>query len=274
MVGDLHCHTRLSDGSMSADEVVCTAKRLGLTHVAITDHDCLLPKAEAKRLSEEYGICVIDGTELSCIDESTGRKVHMLCLAPKAHEEIDAHCKTVQADRDRAGIKMAKKAEKLFPITLDEVIGYKRESKSIFKQHIMRAIIERGFTLDFYGELYKELFKESDGKCYEYVKYPTVDFAIDLIHRAGGRAVLAHPRVYKSMELAKSLANAGKIDGIEVFHHSTDEDTRRELLALCKENRLIITGGSDFHGMYSACPRVLGSNRTDEENLKRIAKEF
>ena len=273
MTGDLHCHTRFSDGSVSAEELVRLAKRAGLDYVAVTDHDCVLPKSEAQALYEKYGAHVIHGAELSCIDPSTGRKVHMLCLLPEKTDRLDTHCREIQAAMDAAGIKMAQKVSKLFPVTLEEITEYKRESKSIFKQHIMRALAERGFTLDFYDELYKELFNEKSGSCYEYVDYPDVDFILGLLHESEGTAILAHPKVYKSMELAKALAKSGKIQGVEVYHHSADEEARSTLSALCKENGLIMTGGSDFHGMYSASPRTLGSNKTDEENLLRIIKK-
>lgn len=82
MIGDLHCHTKLSDGSMGIEDVVFYAKRMGLDFIAITDHDTMAGVTRASVLGQRYGIQVIPGVEISCIDSKRGRKVHMLCYLP------------------------------------------------------------------------------------------------------------------------------------------------------------------------------------------------
>ncbi len=80
---------------------------------------------------------------------------------------------------------------------------------------------------------------------------------------------MAHPFMFDSLELLEELCEAGKLDGIEVYHYSADgkEDI---LLKKCRQYGLIETGGSDFHGLYNEYPTYLGSRTTDEENLKRL----
>ena len=268
MIGDFHTHTHLSDGSMEAEDLVEYAKQRGIKYLGITDHDTLLTKEEAIKLSDSE-ITVIGGAEFSCIDTDTGRKVHILCFLPDDEDKLLAHCEQVQKDRDIAGLKMVEKVSKLYPITLESVISHKGISKSVFKQHIMHSIIERGYTLDFYGTIYKDLFGKN-GSCYEKVPYPTVEEMISLIKECGGVCILAHPKVYNSIELAHRLAKEGKIDGIEVYHHSASEQIREELLGICKQYDLIVTGGSDFHGLYSANPRTVGFCTTEESEIKKI----
>lgn len=267
MIGDMHTHTHLSDGSMTREELVAYAKALGLSFIGITDHDTLMTKSEAEALSN--GIEVIGGAEFSTLDEHTGRKVHILCFYPDNEEKLLMHCKKIQELRDEAGMKMAKRVAEIYPISLEDVIKNKGISKSVFKQHIMHALVERCLSPNFYGEVYKDLFGKN-GKCYEKVPYPTVNEMLDLIHECGGVAILAHPKVYDSMELAHTLAKEHKIEGIECYHYSADKAVGDELLTLCKENDLIITGGSDFHGLYSSTLRPVGTRYTKIQELEKI----
>ena len=159
-----------------------------------------------------------------------------------------------------------------FPITLESVMRHATSSKSIFKQHIMRALIDYGYALEFYGELNDELFNLENGSCLVEREYPDVKFVLDLIHSARGVAVMAHPMLYRNVELLVELAEMGKIDGVEVDHYTANETQREELRKIAQKYNLIVTGGSDFHGLYNAQPTHLGSNSTSKENLDRIIK--
>jgi predicted metal-dependent phosphoesterase TrpH len=167
---------------------------------------------------------------------------------------------------------MIEKVMEKYPITLESILKHTTSSKSIFKQHIMRALIDYGYALEFYGELDKELFNPQTGSCYVEREYPDVNAVLDLIHSARGVAVMAHPAQYDNMELLEELAKAGKIDGVEVNHYSANENYRSELRSIAEKFELIQTGGSDFHGLYNAVPTHLGSESTTKENLDRIIK--
>ena len=159
-----------------------------------------------------------------------------------------------------------------YPITLESILKHTTASKSIFKQHIMRALIDYGYALEFYGELDRELFNPKIGSCYVEREYPDVNFVIDLIHTARGVAVMAHPAQYDNIELLEELAKKGKIDGVEIGHYSADENYRKELGAIADRYELIRTGGSDFHGLYNSVPTHLGSELTAQEEVDRIIK--
>ncbi len=103
-------------------------------------------------------------------------------------------------------------------------------------------------------------------------EYPDVNFVLDLIHSARGVAVMAHPVYYDSLELLEELAAKGKIDGAEAYHYTADEEQRKKILEIAEKYNLIVTGGSDFHGLYNAYPTHIGSNTTDKENIDRIIK--
>ena len=73
MSGDLHCHTRLSDGTLGIEDIINLAKRKGLETIAITDHDCLAGTVRGKIIGARHGIQVIPGVELSATDASPTR---------------------------------------------------------------------------------------------------------------------------------------------------------------------------------------------------------
>ena len=92
MSGDLHCHTRLSDGSMGIEEIIALAKARGVETIAITDHDCLAGTVRAKIIGERNGVRVITGVELSAIDGETGNFVHILCYLPDSPDRLEGLC--------------------------------------------------------------------------------------------------------------------------------------------------------------------------------------
>ena len=83
---------------------------------------------------------------------------------------------------------------------------------------------------------------------------------------------MAHPAQYNNMALLEELASKGKIDGVEIGHHSADAEYRKSLTEIAEKYDLIQTGGSDFHGLYNSVPTHLGSETTTKENLDRILK--
>lgn len=272
MICDLHCHTKLSDGSMGIEDIIAQAKRTGIDWLSITDHDTMASFSRASILGERAGVNILKGVELSAWDKKRGRKVHILCYAPRKPDRLEVLCFKSCEIRKECSKEMIAKVMEKYPITLESILKHTTASKSIFKQHIMRALIDYGYALEFYGSLDSELFNRETGSCYVEREYPDVNFVIDLIHTAKGVAVMAHPALYDSIELLDELAQKGKIDGVEVNHWSADEDYRKELSAIAERYDLIQTGGSDFHGLYNNVPTHLGSETTTKENLDRILK--
>lgn len=272
MKGDLHVHTTLSDGSLGMEEVIAQAKRIGLDFISITDHDTMSSISRAKVLGERYGIQTIPGVELTAWDKVRNRKVHILCYAPQKPDRLEGICRRCSEIRQSCAKETVANVLKLFPITSDDIMKHVSGSKSIYKQHILHALIEYGYSTHFYGKLNDELFNEETGSCIVEREYPDINYVLELIHSARGAAVMAHPIVYDSLDLLDSLAAEGKIDGVEVFHYSANEEQQAMLLAKANEYDLIVTGGSDFHGLYNIKPTHLGKYTTDKENIDRILK--
>lgn len=273
MTGDLHCHTRLSDGSLGIEDIIAQAKRTGIDFISITDHDTMASTSRAMVLGERYGVHIIPGVEFSAFDKKRNRKVHILCYMPEKPDRLEGLCMKISDLRKQRMKKMIEKVMEIYPITMESVLKYAAGSTSIFTQHIMHALIDLGYTTEYFGDLFHVLFNSKTGTCYVPIQYPDVNFVINMIHSADGLAVMAHPTIYDSFDLMYELAESGKLDGIEAWHHSnTVEDTSR-ILSLCLEHNLIPTGGSDFHGMYSSHSCPIGSYITPKESIERILKK-
>jgi predicted metal-dependent phosphoesterase TrpH len=272
MVGDLHCHSKLSDGSLGLEDIIVQSKRTGIDFISVTDHDTLSSISRIKILGDRYGVCTIPGVELSAWDKKRSRKVHILCYVPKKPDRLEGLCMKSCEIRKTCAKEMVEKVMKIYPITPESVMRHATGSKSIFKQHIMHALVDLGYTTEIYGELNDTLFNLKTGTCIVEREYPDVNFVTDLIHSAGGIAVMAHPVYYDSFDLLEELAAAGKLDGVEAYHYTAGESAEADILYVANKYDLIVTGGSDFHGLYNAKASFLGSRTTDKENIDRILK--
>lgn len=270
MPADLHCHTRLSDGSLGIEDLIILAKNQKIDTLAITDHDCLAGTVRGKIIGERHGVNVIPGVELSAFDIKRERKVHMLCYLSENPDRLEGLCRRNSLSRRKAGQLMVIKAAQRYPITPEFVLKCAAGSTNIYKQHILHALMECGYSNEIFGNMYEELFSpENPDNINVPPKYPSAFEVLDAIHDAGGVAVLAHPGFYDSFDLLDELVELG-LDGVEVWHpENSDEDIER-LKEAAKKNGLLMTGGSDFHGMYNSRKVKLGSYTTPEENLNEL----
>ena len=270
---DLHCHTKLSDGSLGIDDLIMVAKKSGMTAIAITDHDSLAGTRRGQMIGERLGLQVIPGVEFSAYDKKRDKKVHILCYLPEFPDRLEGLCRKISNARKRAGQFMILKAAQRYPITPDFVVRCASGSTNIYKQHIMHALVECGYTTKIYGELYKELFSpESKNNIISKIDYPEPKEIIEAIHEAGGIAVLAHAGWYDNFELLEDELIELGLDGVEVWHPKNSEEDRKRLMAIAKKNKLLMTGGSDFHGSYNAEPTKIGDCTMPKEELDLLLK--
>lgn len=270
MSGDLHCHTRLSDGSLGIEEIIALAKGRGVETIAITDHDCLAGTVRAKIIGERNGIRVIPGVEISATDTETGRYAHILCYLPEFPDRLEGVCHKNTALRKRTSQYMMIKAAQRYPVTGEIMRRCASGSTTMCKQHIMHALMECGITATIYGDVYDELFSpESETNILVKTAFPSAEEIVEIIHAAGGIAVLAHPALYDSFDLLERLTAAG-LDGVEVWHPTADDETVARLMTYAKKNKLLMTGGSDFHGMYNKTALSIGSYMTPKTQLNEL----
>ncbi|WP_257349643.1 PHP domain-containing protein [Pseudalkalibacillus decolorationis] len=254
---DLHCHTNISDGSFTFDEILRQAKQQEVTHLAITNHDTTKGLEGMVAEGVKHGIEIIPGIEVSAFDFERNRRVHILgYFIEPGHTALTELCTPLLEKRHQASYEMVGKLNEAgYEIDWDRVVQLAEGGTGVYKQHIMQVLIEKGYTKTIYGRLYKKLFsrggvdQEEPGIAFVPLEYVDAKSAIRAIREAGGIPVLAHPGQYKSFEAVPELVDAG-LEGIEIWHplHGREEEARAINYAM--EFHLVMTGGSDFHGDY------------------------
>lgn len=258
---DLHAHSTASDGTASPTKFVETAAMAGLDVVALTDHDTVDGVEEAMRAAEAFSVRVVAGVELSVMD---GRdEVHLLGLhLADVHAIADALATFRDGRTVRATAMVAALNERGIPVTMDAVL---REAAggAIGRPHVARALIAGGWVSDAREAFDKWL---GAGKP-AFVEKPRLDVAdgVNLVHRAGGLAIWAHPGDEGRRAKFERLVAAG-IDGAEVRHPGHDASDVARIGALVEFFHLVPSGGSDWHGAMAG-PRMLGAVQVPSEWL-------
>lgn len=247
---DLHLHTTHSDGSCTPTEVVGLAHQARVTALAITDHDITSGISEAIAAGEQYGIEIIPGVEISSIME--GSELHILGYFLDWQDTLlNERFKSLRDSRHRRNPQIIDRLQSLgIEITYDEVCAL-AGSDSVGRPHIARALMNKGVVTSA-----KEAFDRflGDGKlAYVPRELPSPAEAIHWIKAARGLAVLAHPTWVKLTEqtlaaLVRQL-KANGLDGVEVYYSTHSARQTREYLSLAQQLGLLVTGGSDFHGL-------------------------
>lgn len=269
MSADLHCHTKISDGSTAIDELVILAKNKGLKAIAVTDHDTFGGAKRAKVFGDKFGVTVIPGTEISAYDYDRKRNVHLLCYMPKSVDRLAGMLRKTNFNRKQAMSLSVQKVLRAYPIPYDMILRRTAGSTSIYKQHIMQALMDAGYTDEMFGDVFKKLFDSRFGLAKSTFEYPDVFEALRLIKESGGIAVLAHPAVYDSYDLMYELIEKG-LDGIEVSYPRSNPNDEKLLSGIADKYNLIKTGGTDFHGVYSSSVNPIGTCTSTDEELKKL----
>lgn len=262
---DLHCHTNISDGSLSFGEIVALAKQEGVGYLAITNHDTTKGLGEMVEAGVKSGVEIIPGMEISAYDFERNRRVHILgYYIEEGHPALEEICEPLREMRHQASLVMTNRLiEAGYKITWEQIETYAKDGTGVYKQHIMHALIDNGYTDSIYGDLYKELFARGEngkapGIAFVPMKYVDARTAIRAVLEAGGIPVLALPGQYRNFEFVPELVESG-LAGIEVWHplHGPKDVARAKDYAA--EYGLIMTGGTDFHGYYGEKEIALGS---------------
>lgn len=186
MASDLHCHTKISDGSMGIEELIAIAKRRGLSAISVTDHDTTAAATRAVIIGRRQEVRVIHGVEFSTIDKARGNEAHLLCYLCDTPDRLEGLCRRTGESRRQAAMAMVRKVMRYYPITPELIVKCATGSTNIYKQHIMHALMDAGYADSIYGELYQKLFSPETGSALVEPEYPDVKEVLELIHSAGG----------------------------------------------------------------------------------------
>jgi 3',5'-nucleoside bisphosphate phosphatase len=264
---DLHTHSSVSDGTDTPEELVRMAAAAGLDVVALTDHDTFDGLNAAVAEGQRIGVQVLRGMELSC--SRGGDSVHLLAYgANPLNADLIAELALVRGGRKGrlAGVLM-KLADLGVPVSEAEVMAQVGDSPSVGRPHIADAMIKAGHVRD--REEAFDRFLAEGGPAHVQRYAIELERGIDLVHAAGGVAVIGHPwgrgrEHVLPPALLSALAAEHGLDGVEVDHQDHDASTRAQLRTLAAELGLLVTGSSDYHGT-GKLDHDLGCNTTAPE---------
>jgi 3',5'-nucleoside bisphosphate phosphatase len=260
---DLHLHSTASDGAQAPALVVRSAATIGLTALALTDHDTCAGVPEALVEGQSLGIDVVPGVELSVYQD--GREAHLLGLHLAHVEELERRLEVFRnARRARAEEMVARLNAIGVRITFADVLAASAGA-ALGRPHVAKALVDNGWARDF-----RDAFDRYLGygrPAYLDKRLLSPGEAVAMVHACGGIVVLAHPGPDGTLERLAPLVAAG-LDGLEVLHPSHSADDRARLLTLANHLDLVPSGGSDSHGAPDGT-RPIGALPVPVEWLER-----
>lgn len=240
---DLHVHSSCSDGTDSPLELLSKAKAAGLLGLSITDHDTIAAYTpELMQAAEQIGLQLLIGTEIS--SEMEGSTVHILAYAfdHKLSEFLEL---VVQRRIERNKGILEKLNKKGMGLSLEE-IGSGMSELILGRLHIAEAMVRRGYVTTV-REAFNRYLKD-DACCYVIGGKFHPREVIEAIHRARGKAVIAHPHFLKRGRFQRELLNL-PFDGIECYYGRCLKGQELPWLEIARKRTWIATGGSDYHGL-------------------------
>jgi 3',5'-nucleoside bisphosphate phosphatase len=265
---DLHIHTTASDGKFTPAEIVHKAWKGGLTYIAICDHDSIDGVIPAQETAIKYpGMKVIGGVEINT-DIPSG-ELHVLgyCFDSQSIE-LKTELERLRNSRIVRAKKMIQKLRNL-GIKIDyERVEELAGTGSIGRPHIAQVMMERGYINNF-----KEAFNKyisRGGPAYVERDKITPAEAIRLVLKANGIPVLAHPLTSENFETLITELLAAGLMGMEVYYNNYTAEQIKGLVGIATKYNLIMTGGSDFHGIDTVNESPLGTVEVPLESAERL----
>lgn len=267
---DLHIHTTSSDGSDEPKDILIKAQQAGLKYISLTDHDSIgaYEKLRDIKIDNYFDGELIPGCEFSVAHN--GKPIEVLGYGI----DLDIICSTGMVSDDKFLERENEYLKRLMSVCKNLVITYSEnlfiKSGKYFATQILHADIrkypenEKLFTKEVWESVnafYRTCVNSSDSPFFlnQMKDYLTISEAAALIHKAGGRAFLAHLYGYFAddyTEFLNSMVSLNTLDGIECYHSLHSMDKTKYLLSYCKENKLFASGGSDYHGKLKPNVRI------------------
>lgn len=246
---DLHTHSHFSDGSLSPTQLVKKADRIGLTALALTDHNTVAGLPELLKAAEGTRVRAVPGCEISM--DYGGRELHLLALfiPPKHFSTVadflrEVNDRKVQSNRDLCAALTAAG----YAVDYDALCR-RFPNSLINRAHVAEILTEKGYTASV-KEAFQKLLQPY-GEFYVPPKRPAVEETVAFVRELGAAPILAHPFLQLDEPALRTFLPAAKragLLGIEVYYPKYDEATTRLACDLTAEFDLLPSGGSDFHG--------------------------
>lgn len=242
---DLHIHTNKSDSSFSPEEVIKYADKIGLSAIAITDHDSIDAIPLIQKYADQCNIEIIPGIELS--SDINGDEVHILgYLIDYNNKLFQDKLKFLRDVRIKRAEQIVGKLRELHvDISIEDVLRFSGEG-AIGRMHIARALLNKKYVYSIADAFQKYIGKGRHAYVKKYKITPKE--AIDLIIGLKGVPVLAHPQIMNQDKLIPIMVDEG-LQGIEAYHSDHTKEGVKKYLEIAHKYNLLVTGGSDCHGI-------------------------
>ena len=265
---DLHIHSTVSDGRFSPEEIVQKAAALGLTVIALADHDSVDGVAPSLAAAKAFPhLKVIPNVEIST--DTTGGEVHVLgYFVDHTDEELKANLERFRNSRQIRAQKMVAKLKEL-GIHIDwprvqEIAG----TGSMGRPHVAQAMLEKGYIASFRDAF--EKYIGYGGPAYVEREKMTPEDAVSLIARANGLPALAHPFTVDTPETMIIKLKPAGLTCVEAYYNDYNEQERKILVSMADKHNLIATGGSDYHGLDDNNETMMGNAGVPEESVEQL----
>lgn len=256
---DLHTHSIYSDGTSTPSELIELALDNGLRGLALTDHDTVEGVTEVKKLGEQAGLVVVSGVEISTsLHQHT---LHILGYGIDVTEPaLHRWLQPLQEGREKRNTIILHKLQALGVNITAEEIQHISCCGQTGRPHIARLLVEKR-VVDSFDAAFRQYLGRNRPAWESRFSYTAAE-SIAMIHQAGGLAVLAHPgqldpEMRVQPPLIRELVLRG-LDGLEIHYPTHTRKMKKKLKALAAELSLLVTGGSDFHGMTRPTHRLAG----------------
>lgn len=266
---DLHVHSTFSDGTNTPEELVELAAKVGITSLALTDHDGMLGIDRFLEACRIHGVRGVPGVEISV--DFKGGTMHMLgYFLNHKDDKVEAALSRIRDGREERNQLILERLNKLgFAVSWEEVAKLAKEDV-VGRPHFAQVLIEKGYV-----KKKEDAFDHYLGKgkpAYVDRFRLTVEESVALIRGAGGVPVLAHPFTLdlgrRRMRVLLAELVAQGLQGIEAYYAEHSHDQQRFCLSQARELGLAVSGGSDFHGAMNPNCRLgigFGSLKVPDE---------
>ena len=271
MLVDFHMHSIYSDGVKSPEELLRHALDCNLSMMALTDHDEIdgikALRTAQEQLDPEKTIKFINGCEFSA--DYKDKSIHILGYRfDETNKELRYFIEYFKSKREERIDEIIRRCNNAgYFISKDDLLKKFPKTQAYGRPHIGQLLIDGGYAKDI-NDVFKDILRK-DSPCYVPKVKIEVPYIIDIIHKAGGLAVMAHPKLVTSDEYVVEML-AYDFDGMEVYHTKHNDDDVKRYKALAKEHNLFITGGSDYHGIPGKAPDQFGDYLVSAEDVSEF----
>ena len=271
MLVDFHMHSIYSDGVKSPEGLLRHAIDCNLSMMALTDHDEIngikALRTAQDQLDPEKTIKIINGCEFSA--DYKDKSIHILGYRfDETNKELRDFIEYFKSKREERIDEIIRRCNNAgYFISKDELLKKFPKTQAYGRPHIGQLLIDGGYAKDI-NDVFKDILRK-DSPCYVPKVKIEVPYIIDIIHKAGGLAVMAHPKLVTSDEYVVEML-AYDFDGMEVYHTKHNDDDVKRYKALATKHNLFITGGSDFHGIPGKAPDKFGDYLVSSENVSEF----